>query len=255
VQYVRVDRWVALDGCDNFRDIGGYTTRDGRATRWATLYRSDTLARVTDEVMSRAQRDLSIRTVIDLRTTDEVERLGSPAWLSEAGVQSIAVPMANPEIEALRRAGADGMGELYLWNLDVKQEGFGRIVRLLADFERLPCVIQCNAGKDRTGIVIALLLELLAVPDETIVEDYLLTDEVASRTPQQQYEEAVATLLASGLDPAILRTHRRTIVRFLEGFRERWRSVEDYVKGAGVTDSDVATFRHNLLMAGDQRQS
>ncbi len=142
--------------------------------------------------------------------------------------------MANPEIAALQRAGVERMGELYLWNLDVKQEGFGRIVQVLADVDRLPCVIQCNGGKDRTGIVIALLLGLLAVPDETIIEDYLLTDEVASRTPQQRYEEAVSSLLAAGLDPAILRTHRSTMVRFLEGFRVRWRSVEDYARGVGV---------------------
>jgi hypothetical protein len=83
------------------------------------------------------------------------------------------------------------------------------ILRVLADGDRLPAVIQCNSGKDRTGIVVALLLELLGVPDETIVADYALTDEVVSR--------------------------------------DRWGSADAYVRQAGVEDTVLNAVRTNLL--------
>lgn len=238
-----VNRWVECEGCDNFRDVGGYFTSDGRVTRWGALYRSDALGRLSDAGADRFA-GLNVRTVIDLRTEHEVARLPLPVVGAN---RTVSVAMDNPEIDAIRGAGAEGMSRLYLWNLDVKQEGIARIVTLLADPANIPAVIQCNAGKDRTGICVALILELLGVADAAIIEDYRLTDEVRARVPEAKFQEAVRGLAAAGLDPAILGAQRETMTEFLGGFRERWGSAEDYVKRAGVSAKTIELFRRNLL--------
>jgi protein-tyrosine phosphatase len=239
-----MQRWLDLDGCDNFRDVGGYTTRDGRSTRWNVLYRSDALARLNTEGAGRLRRELDVRTIVDLRSDDEAARAPLATELAD---RRVSFAMDNPEIDAIREAGIEGMGHLYLWNLDVKQDAFARIVRLLADASNLPAVIQCSGGKDRTGITVALILDLLGVPDETIVEDYLLTDQVRARVPRRRYEDAVQRLVDAGLDPAILGARRETMTEFLDGFRRRWGSAEDYLVSADVGNDVIESLRRNLL--------
>ncbi len=234
-------RWLDYDGCDNFRDLGGYPTPGG-VTRWGVLYRSDALGKLTEADAGRV--GAAVRTVVDLRTADEVGRLPLPSPLAE---RAASIAMDNPEIDAIRQAGAAGMGGLYLWNLDHKQDGFARLVRLLADPAKLPAVIQCNGGKDRTGICAALILDLLGVPDEKIIEDYVLTDEVRSRVPAEAYEQAVQSLVAAGLDPEILGARAETMAEFLTGFRDSWGSAEEYVAQAGVGTDTIASLRTNLV--------
>jgi protein-tyrosine phosphatase len=239
-----MERWLTFEGCDNFRDLGGYATRDGSITRWNMLYRSDSLGRLTEAAVRQLEERVRPRVVVDLRTPDESVRLPLAADLAAC---CISLPMDNPEIDAIRRAGVEGMGELYLWNLEVKRASFVKMVRVLADETRLPAVIQCNGGKDRTGLAVALVLEVLGVPDETIIADYTLTDEVRARIPQARHDEAVERLSAAGLDPAIIGARADTMAEFLQGFRERYRSATDYLVAGGVTRSDLDALRANLL--------
>ncbi len=170
-----------LAGPSNFRDIGGYAGADGRTVRWGVVFRSDTL-RFTDDDVALARDRLQLRTIVDLRTDMEFGGLaggGKPhyvARLDAVGATRHHLPMVDET--RLRRQAADERpirGRTYGSMLERGGATIRRTLELLADEANLPLVFHCSAGKDRTGILAAVLLGLLGVDEATIVADYALS--------------------------------------------------------------------------------
>ncbi len=161
-------RHLPLEGTRNVRDVGGYPASDGRRTRWRTLLRSDELT----SIPAHAQAELvalGVRQVIDLRWPDEADR--SPnAFRRSRTVRYTSIPLLADD--PTPHAGLAGM---YRHVFDVRARQLAEIARALLRDGGLPAIIGCAAGKDRTGVAIALLLDLVGVPTEVIVEDYALT--------------------------------------------------------------------------------
>ena len=161
-------RHLALDGTRNLRDVGGYATTDGRRTRWRTLLRSDELTRIPAE----AQRELiamGLRQVIDLRWPEELDR--SPnVFLRSDHVRYTSIPLLKDD--PTPHAGLAGM---YLHVFDARAAQLGDVAQALLADDGVPAIIGCAAGKDRTGVAIALLLALAGVETPTIVDDYALS--------------------------------------------------------------------------------
>ena len=179
------DRVLTLQGGCNFRDIGGYRTADGRQVQWGKVFRTGVLSYVTagDHTSLGA---LGIRTICDLRRAEE--RLKEPTrwpdetartlhWDDESDVQSLR------KYAARQPATGEGMfaAMLDLYR-GLPSRMSARIRGLLTSVVEghLPIVVHCAAGKDRTGVAIAVLLWALGVPRDTVVEDYLLTNEVGN---------------------------------------------------------------------------
>lgn len=161
------DRHLPLDGTRNVRDVGGYPAGPGRRTRWRTLLRSDELTRLPDHARL-ALEELGLRQVIDLRWPEELER--SPnVFLGSSTVRYHSIPLLKDD--PTPHAGLAGM---YRHVFDVRAPQLATIVHALLD-QGLPAVIGCAAGKDRTGVTIALLLDLAGVPIDVIVDDYALS--------------------------------------------------------------------------------
>lgn len=161
-------RHLPLDGTRNVRDVGGYPAAGGRRTRWRTLLRSDELTRLPDHAR-RELLGLGIRQVIDLRWPDELERAPN-VFRDTDGVRYRSVPLlADDPVPQV------GLGGMYRHVFDARAPQLAEIVRALFADDGLPVVIGCAAGKDRTGVTIALLLELAGVPLEVIVDDYALS--------------------------------------------------------------------------------
>ncbi len=166
-------RHLRLDGTRNLRDTGGYPASDGRAgpgrqTRWHTLFRSDELTCLPAHAEAEL-RALGIRHVVDLRWPDELER--SPnAFADDADIRYTSVSLLADD--PTPDHGLDGM---YRHILDERWEQLGEVVRSLVEPGGLPVVIGCAAGKDRTGVTIALLLSLCGVPDDVVAADYALS--------------------------------------------------------------------------------
>lgn len=161
-------RHLPLDGTRNVRDIGGYPTADGRQTRWRTLLRSDELTQLPRHAADEL-REIGIRAVIDLRWPDELER--SPnVFAADPAVsyRPIALLVDDPTPHS-------GLAGMYRHVLDERLPQLVEVARVLLEPDGLPAVIGCAAGKDRTGITIAVLLSLAGVADETIIEDYALS--------------------------------------------------------------------------------
>jgi len=173
-------RHLALQGASNFRDLGGYATTDGRATRWRHIFRSNHLGQLTAEDIAIV-RALGVRSAFDFRGIEE--RATGVCVVNEITVHSL--PIEPTVVAALRAELARGAltGSVAL---ELMRESYRNYVRhnthsfrtlfghLLED--RAPLVIHCTAGKDRTGFASALILHALGVPDDVIAEDYLLTN-------------------------------------------------------------------------------
>jgi protein-tyrosine phosphatase len=174
-------RLVALHGGQNFRDMGGYRSGDGRTVRWGVLYRSGSMHHLTQEDLA-ILRELGIQTIVDLRSSQEREREPladaagfAPAVLAEPYVfadseMGRALPSAKMEADHARTAFERAYGFIPFQFVNQFRAIFSQ---LLAG--KVPMIINCSGGKDRTGVAAALVLTALGVPHEEVIEDYLLS--------------------------------------------------------------------------------
>lgn len=158
-------RHIPLPGTRNVRDTGGYPAAGGRRIRWHTLLRADELVALPPATRA-ALEALGLRQVIDLRWPEELDR--SPNTFRDGGrVRYSHIPLLADD--PTPHAGLEGM---YKHVLDARGPQLADVVHALLADGGLPVVIHCAAGKDRTGVTIALLLDLCGVPREIVVDDY-----------------------------------------------------------------------------------
>lgn len=173
---------IQLEGGRNFRDLGGYATRDGRHLKKGLVYRSGTLAELTDADLDRLA-ELKLHTVYDFRTPAEV-RAAPDRLPPGADIRSIELPIGNPglDVEAMRKRVLSGdidglvLPDSYAAVMLEHGDAYRKLFDNLLDPERIPGVFHCSAGKDRTGVAAALLLYALGVPRKTVMQDYMATN-------------------------------------------------------------------------------
>jgi protein-tyrosine phosphatase len=177
-------RRLPVAGAGNLRDLGGYVTRDGHTLKWGVLYRSDSLADLSNEDVAYLAR-LRLRRVVDFRSAIERER--DPDRLPD-GVTAVWQPISGSGLDPgdLRDrllAGEVSADQAAAWLVAGNRafvgefhEVFARFVHDLADPANLPTLFHCTAGKDRTGFAAAIVMLALDVPRETAMHDYLLTN-------------------------------------------------------------------------------
>ncbi len=240
-----IDRLIALEGAVNFRDLGGYATTDGQRTRWRVLFRADGLSELTETDLA-VLRQLGIRTVVDLRSVYELEQ--SRFDVEAHPVEFHHFPFIDqlPDVEEWdSRPGL--LGSQYTGMLDDAMPQIVGALEVLAAPEARPAVFHCTAGKDRTGLLSALVLSLLGVPEETVVADYALSGEAMERLRAKlilKYPDGKAVISdiseVFSADPA-------NMVRLFAHLRERYGSVPGYAERAGVSDDVVTRLRSALL--------
>ena len=244
-------RLIGLEAVHNFRDLGGYATADGRSTRWRTLFRSDGLYRLRGaDDMSRV-RQLGLKSVIDLRTereqreqgifpTDDIEVTFHHLSIVDVTWSDTETPKFDDEVEFL------------VWGyrdmLEIGSSRFADAMHVLAQTDSLPAVFHCAAGKDRTGVLAALLLSSLGVDDAQICADYGLTQDAMQRTiawskvHRPELAERYATI-----PKAYLAADPRAMQIILAELAQRHGSVRNYVREIGVADNTVDALSNLLL--------
>ena len=232
-------RTLDFEGCVNFRDLGGYRTVDGRMVAWRRLFRADGLNRLTPADHAQ-MTDLGLTTVIDLRTIDEAAQRGSFP-VDEVPVRYVGLPLTDvlPATEDL----PDWKEAAYVatrYGAMVSEGGpvLTEAIHVLASGDSLPAVMHCSAGKDRTGVLSALVLAFLGVPDETIVEDYALSAAAMERLLGRltaEYPEAVDQV--EKYAPAILHVVPETMEQFLASLLLEYGSYDELAATLGVVEA------------------
>ena len=242
-------------GALNARDLGGLPTKDGGVTRRGVLVRTDLLNRYTPEGLA-ALRAYGVRTVIDLRTPRELERRPSPIASGADGLRYLHLSLEgeDPEVMARMRA-ATTREEDYILILDHFGPQVATVMRAIAahsgahsgghgdahgDGQRDGALaFHCHAGKDRTGIVAGMLLELAGVPDELIAADYAHSE----TTAYAAYDVLVAENGGRPLAPRELETPAASMQAMLDHLRATYGGVAAYLRWAGLTAAEIASLR------------
>jgi protein-tyrosine phosphatase len=181
-------RHFNLAGASNFRDLGGYPGKDGRAVRWRQIFRSNHLGHLTEADIG-VLRSLGLKSAFDLRGAEE--RAAAVCAFEAIAVHTLPIePTVVAELRALLDAGsplssteaADAMRNSYRSYVRQNTPRFRALFTHLLE-DHVPLVIHCTAGKDRTGFASALILHALGVPDDLIAQDYLLTNRYYRRDP------------------------------------------------------------------------
>ena len=243
------DRHTALEGCFNFRDIGGYPTEDGRSVAWGRYLRAGRQDRMTAADLERVKK-LGIKTQIDLRRPDEAAEQGrGPMESIGATYHNIAVIPEGGSDQLSRLVGDTGIsGKRYLGYLEFGPESWLQIFRLFESADAHPLLIHCTAGKDRTGVSTAFLLSVLGVARSIIEADYVLTNRDVAR--QVDFvEQHVGLPEGMSRDEMMVAAGvpEEAMGDFLDGLNERWGGALGYLRDIGISDATMAQIRKNFL--------
>lgn len=243
------ERELAWEGCLNVRDLGGHRTTDGTETRYGAVVRADSIRQLTD-VGWAAAVDYGVRAVVDLRMDWELEA-DPPA---ELPVEVVHVPFfandeeAFAEVETVASAAPDyavATREVYLVFLERFRENVGEAIAAVARAPEGCVVVHCVGGKDRTGLVTALLLHLAGVDREQIATDYA-TSEERLRPRHDQWLDEAGTEAERERIRRIAATPAASMVGVLAELERRYGSVEGYLRAAGLGDGDLDRARQRL---------
>ena len=239
-----LDRHLPFEQVFNFRDLGGYATGNGRNVKWRTVFRADGIHRLSlDELAS-----LNVQTVLDLRTHEELER--GRCEHDSIGYHHLPI-LQKPWTELGFEGELDAvtfLSDRYFDMLDEGSESIARALHILSRQSSLPLVFHCAAGKDRTGVVAAVLLGILGVSDDDIAADYSL-----SRLGMRRFKEWIVENYPEAADAmskqpdAFLAAPAEAMHLFLERVRGAFGSFDDYVSGLGVEHDTLDAVRENLL--------
>src|ERR1700691_3401172 len=220
-------RHFNLAGASNFRDLGGYPGKDGRAVRWRQIFRSNHLGHLTEADVD-VLRGLGLKSAFDLRGAEE--RAAAVCALEQIAVHSLPIePTVVGELRALLDAGsplssaeaADAMRNSYRGYVRQNTPRFRALFAHLLD-DHAPLVIHCTAGKDRTGFACALILHALGVPEDMIAEDYLLTNRFYRRDP------SASTDLPEDVRLALTSVESSFLAAAFEAIRDGYGGLEGY---------------------------
>lgn len=243
-------RHIALQNVHNFRDLGGYPASGGKRTKWRNLFRADGLYRLNEHDLELV-RELQLRSVIDLRT--ERER-------TERGVFPVQhMPLQTHHFSIVDVTWSDGDPpqiedaiEFLVWGyremLDIGAPRFAGALELLSQQDVLPAVFHCAAGKDRTGLLAALLLAGIGVSDDVICADYGLTQQAMIRTIAwaEMHMPEMARRYAE-INPVFLAADPKAMEIILAELHANYGSVSEYVKHIGVSEQTILRLKHALL--------
>lgn len=254
---------IPFNGTCNFRDMGGYKTKDDRRVKWNVFYRSDELAGLTKEDMEY-MKALGIKTILDYRSKAEVNAKPDPVIegienINISGLKALDDTDGNLDMISLIKESGNlkalgKPGELLKKGYEqmvFENQAFKKLMEYAEYPDKMPIIQHCTAGKDRTGIGSALILLALGVPEETVMEDYLLTNVYRCNT-----NEALMKSLGSWVKDEEIKKTIRALMEVRKGYmesalnamKERYGSIEEYFdKEYGLNEEKRAELQKKYL--------
>lgn len=241
------DRLIALQGAHNVRDLGGYPTAYGGSTRWRAILRGDAL-----HGLSPADIDVllgqGLTTVIDLRNAHEIATEANP-FVGHERVRYHNTPVFSALAPVEMMASAEenfDMGHRYVQAIDTCQPAIAEVLKTIADAPDGIVLFHCSAGKDRTGVISALLLANAGVDEETIIEDYALTATISGTLIGSLRERALTRGMSAALIDVMLASEPHSMRRALDHIRRNYGSVPAYLGRLGFDETVLDQLRYRL---------
>jgi protein-tyrosine phosphatase len=235
-------RFVTVAGLHNLRDVGGYPATGGGTTRWGLLLRGGAL----DELSTTAHESMAefgLRTIIDMREDKELR--GLPESVFPAGVTNHRSPLYRGRLSI---AAMETLQEVYTEILQLCGPEIAAVLEVLAGPEALPAVVHCSAGKDRTGLVIGLLLSAIGVPDGIVAQDYGMTESAYS---EDERERMIRKGLQMGANATkideLMGSPPAVMLEMLAWLRANYGSVEGYLLAGGLRPQSLDALRDALV--------
>jgi protein-tyrosine phosphatase len=248
--------WIELAGAYNVRDLGGLPARDG-VTRSGVLLRADALDALTETDVAHLVEQLGLAHVFDLRSRAERDQRGRGRLGATAVVYSELEVIGDEDVQRRRddRFAAFAAGGVpeeilalgYVELLELGRHAFATSLTRLVEPGGTPALVHCAAGKDRTGVLVALLLDAAGVERDAIVADYAATQErmapiVARLASAQAYQE-----MAEQVPAFVFEARAGTMEHFLVRLDERWGGAGEFFVANGAQPSAVAAWRDMLV--------
>ncbi|EFC85226.1 protein tyrosine/serine phosphatase [Parafrankia sp. EUN1f] len=241
-----------FDGITNARDLGGLSTLGGLRTLSSVLYRSGALDRMSERDRHRLVNEMRVGTVVDIRTREESDGDGLQDQRLLPEVRCVHVSVV-PEGRIGREPFPDGrdpiaLAEGYFANLVEGAEALAEIIAIIAGAVSVgeSVLFHCAAGRDRTGLVAALLLGLVEVTDEHIISDYIASNSHALTIAERlRANPLYVAQSADGIKPVMLRN--LTMIHFLGLVGDRFGGVDGWASRVGVSDEAVSGLRRSLV--------
>jgi protein-tyrosine phosphatase len=237
---------IRLNGVLNLRELGGYPTADGRQTRIKRLLRSDDLDRLAPEAQ-KFLIEYGVRTVIDLRDPSEAEDAPDVFAVSAQATYVLRPFFDDEGLQAGPASLEVSKGARYLRQLELYAHNVAEIFRAIVQAEGGVTLFHCAAGKDRTGLVAALLLALAGVPDAVIDADYAVSFELLA----ERIADLRAEAIRQGQDMQLFEQRAAclpaSMQEVLDGLRARYGGAEGYLRQVGVSQTEIAALRARLM--------
>ena len=249
-------RKIFLDGTHNTRELGGYETTDGKKVKWGVLYRSDKLSDLSTDDQEYLS-SLGIKNVIDFRSSNEKSE--DPDLIPD-GMRYIQLPIEadgaiRPKVEAMMRGQDQGdLGELLV---EANAEFVSKYKGVYKDFletlanEQKPSLFHCTAGKDRAGFAAAITLLAVGVPMETVINDYMKTNEYTKEFVDDYLKKIkLYSLNQADVDQLrpIMGVEERFIIAAMDRIVEDYGSIENFIaEGLEIDDETLGKLKNFLL--------
>lgn len=266
-------RMIELEGSFNFRDIGGHKTMSGQQVKWGKLFRSGNLSKLTDKDIERV-RALGISSILDLRSVEEIALQPNPRIegiknlhiqvipdeeLSEEENNNAQAAVHADRNDKYKQLISNGAADQIMIDLYTQMVSFGdafkRVFQVLLENSDESVLFHCMVGKDRTGILSALILSALGVSEETILEDYSLTNESFDKIKTAfAGNEGRGEMMNINPDSiqALLEARPEYLAAFFAEVDKEFGSVDDYLREAiGLTKEDRESLQRNYLEGGN----
>jgi len=235
-----------FDGLVNFRDVGGLPLSSGGEVRRGWLFRSESLQEISESDADRIQSEHGIRSVLDLRSSQETVAEGRGP-LGLRAVTYVNAPL-NPAPLGLEHDPDWPAGELtahvYRAFLDEPEGELPRALGMMPVLLQTPTLVHCAAGKDRTGLVIAMTLEIAGVEREAVLADYVRSSQANDLVNEMLFRSPRYLAHSRKVSPEFYEVHLHAMRRFLEVVDEEYGGVRGWAVKRGVNEGyldDIAS--------------
>ena len=230
----QTERRLLWDACYNVRDLGGYSTEHNKQTQWRAFVRADNLARLSKEG-KEALIAYGVKTIIDLRSEYELD-IDPPAFASFHGQDDFPQHINLPLLDESDKVGKElinqtpALAEMYSIIIDRYMKNIALIMKAFAKATNGTILFHCHSGRDRTGIIAAMLLSLVGVDASTIAKDYMISSVYIQPTFEKPLSE----------EPEIM-------LHFLAYLDTQYGGTRAYLLESGMSETELTRIQHRLL--------